>query len=242
MIRKEHIIFANPVAHRGFHNASVDENSIEAFKLAIAAKHNIEIDVHLTADDQVVVIHDASLKRVTGHDFNVGDLTYEEIQKCLLYKTQTPPPLLSEVLALINGKVGLLVEVKAEGKFPPHLVSEVLKVLSSYKYPETIALQSFNPYVVKELKTNTQKIIVGQLISDELPGQSKLIHFLFRSLLVLKISKPDFFAYDIEYITKRKIQRKRRKLPLFAWTINTEEKKTKAKKYADNIIFELIEP
>lgn len=238
---KEHPIFKVPLAHRGLHNDELDENSMPAFEAAVNAGFGIELDVHVTSDNKVIVMHDASLKRTTGVDKLIGDLTLEELKKIPLLKTKTEIPLLEEVLKMVDGKVPVLVEVKAENKVPKSLVPEVLKVIEKYPYKETIGLQSFNPYVTRDLKKGTTDIPVGQLMSDELPGQSKLVHFMYRSLLVLNISKPHFFNYDVNFIDKPKIQKKRKKLPLLTWTINNYERQKTAIALADNYIFEHIE-
>lgn len=229
-------------AHRGLHNEQYDENSLSAFENAINNGFAIELDVHVTRDEQIVVIHDATLTRVTGKDGIVEELTYAELMNYSLLKSGERIPLLSEVLTLIDGRVPLLVEAKAENSIPPTLVPAILKVIASYPYQETLLLQSFNPFVVKALKKGRSDLPVGQLMSDNLPGQSKFTNFLYRSLLVLKLSKPDFFNYEVSYIAKKRIQRKRKKLPLLTWTINNGDKLSVARAFADNFIFENLKP
>ena len=62
-------------AHRGLHGNGVPENSMEAFRLALEGGYGIELDVHLMADGNLAVIHDASLKRTAGVDVRIEDLT-----------------------------------------------------------------------------------------------------------------------------------------------------------------------
>ncbi len=238
----EHLIFQVPLAHRGIHNEQVDENSIPSFKLAVEQGFGLEIDIHLTKDNGIVVMHDYTTTRTTGIDKHINELTRAELTKIKLTKTQTKIPLLQDVLDVVDGKVPILIELKAEGKYKEDFAKIVIDSLKNYKHKDTIALQSFNPYLVKEMRLLQDEIIVGQLASNNLEGQTKFIQFLFRSLIVLKISKPHFFAYELKYIKRRKIQRKRRKLPLLAWTVTTKEEQKLAQKYADNIIFENIKP
>lgn len=240
MLNKAHPIFNVALAHRGLHNSKVDENSLPAFLLAKENGFGIELDVHITKDDKIVVMHDASTLRTTGTDRAILDSTYEELLELNLLLTKTKIPLLHDVLKEIDGTVPVLVEIKAENNIPKNLVFNVLKVLESYPHKNMLAVQAFNPYVVKELKKSKIGIPVGQLMSNSLPGQSKFVHFMYRSLLILQVSKPDFFNYEVKYIHKRKIQRKKRKLPLVTWTIDDYDKLTVAKKYADNFIFEQI--
>ncbi|OQC10523.1 MAG: cytoplasmic glycerophosphodiester phosphodiesterase [Tenericutes bacterium ADurb.Bin087] len=238
---KEHPIFKVPLAHRGLHNQKLDENSMPAFEAAVKAGFGIELDVHVTADNKIVVIHDNTTTRTTGVEKVVNESTYKELKKLRLLQTQTEIPLLKDVLKMVKGRVPVLVEVKAENTIPPSLVSEVLKVVEKYPYKKMLALQAFNPYVARDLKKGSEGVPVGQLMSDVLHGQSKFVHFMYRSLLLLKVSKPDFFNYEVKYIHKRNIQRKRKRLPLITWTIDNYENQKTAIALADNYIFEHIE-
>lgn len=71
-------------AHRGLHSRQegVPENSMAAFRKALQHGYGIELDVHLTKDGQLAVIHDKSLKRTAGVDAEVSDLTMEELKRC----------------------------------------------------------------------------------------------------------------------------------------------------------------
>ena len=69
------------VAHRGA-STQAPENTMEAFRLGVEAGADaIELDVHLTADGQLAVIHDATLDRTTDRDGSVADLTMDEIRE-----------------------------------------------------------------------------------------------------------------------------------------------------------------
>ena len=59
-------------AHRGLHDETLPENSMGAFRAALEAGYGIELDVHLTADGNLAVIHDSSLQRTAGADVCVG--------------------------------------------------------------------------------------------------------------------------------------------------------------------------
>ena len=68
-----------PIAHRGFHDDAHPENSISAFKNAIAHGYAIELDVQLLSDGTVVVFHDESLSRMTGNDGYLKFLTKQDL-------------------------------------------------------------------------------------------------------------------------------------------------------------------
>lgn len=240
-MEKSHPIIKIPLAHRGLHTEKWDENSLPAFENAVANDFGIELDVHLMKDGNIAVIHDANLKRVTGFDVEISSLTKDQLHRYPLLNSKTSIPLLEEVLVLVDGRVPLLVELKVNNEFNLDFALRVLEILKQYPYKHNVAVQSFNPYCVKFLRTNQKMFPVGQLASDELPGQTKFVKFMFKHLFVLLISKPDFLNEDIAYLKKRKIMHLRKKgLPVIAWTIDTLEKKAIAATYADNIIFEKI--
>src|ERR1043165_3473631 len=69
------------IAHRGF-SGIAPENTLAAFKKALAINVDyLELDVHLTKDNQVVIIHDKSIDRATNGKGKVRDFTLEELRK-----------------------------------------------------------------------------------------------------------------------------------------------------------------
>ena len=70
------------IAHRGlFNNKDIPENSLSSFKKALDKNIPIELDVRLTKDNVLVVFHDTNLKRLTGLDKKVKDVSYSVIRK-----------------------------------------------------------------------------------------------------------------------------------------------------------------
>ncbi|MGI6713739.1 MAG: glycerophosphodiester phosphodiesterase family protein [Bacilli bacterium] len=233
----------HPIAHRGLHNENIDENSLASFKEAIKNRYAIEIDVHLTKDYEVVVLHDSTLERVTGSAGKVEKMTINEIKRCSLLKTKEKIPLLWEVLELVNGQVPLLIELKVVNNREP-LADAVIKTLENYRSKTMIAIQSFDPVVMRYLRKKYPKAYAyGQLASRDIGNDQPFhVRLLFKTMLVNWISKPNFTAYDITYLPQRKIKFIRRKMPVLTWTIDHDEKYQRAAKYADNVIFEHIIP
>ena len=84
------------ISHRGIHdNIKVYENTIESFKLALKKKYIIELDIHLTKDNVLVVFHDYNTKRITGINKIVEHSTYKELNDQNILHI----PTLTEVLA-----------------------------------------------------------------------------------------------------------------------------------------------
>jgi glycerophosphoryl diester phosphodiesterase len=115
------------VAHRGA-SAQAPENTMEAFRLGVEAGADaIELDVHLTADGQLAVIHDETLERTTDRTGTIADQTMDEIRQADAGATFSRDgdsglpfagrgltvPTLDEVLAWLPDGIGLVVEIKA---------------------------------------------------------------------------------------------------------------------------------
>ena len=190
------------IAHRGVHdNKSTPENSIKAFYKAVIKKYPIELDIQLTKDNEIVVFHDKNLKRMTGLDKDVEDLTLSEIKKLKLLDTNEHIPTLDEVLKLVNGKVLLDIEIKPTDKYKEicALLNEKLK-----DYKGDVLVKSFDYRIPKWFKKNNPNIKRGLLLSDT-------NHCILRLLLC----KPDFLAIS----KKCKINNFIKKYPILLWTI-----------------------
>lgn len=187
-------------AHRGLHSDGIPENSLAAFKLAVWKGYGSELDVHLLQDGGLAVIHDSQLKRTTGLDGRVEDLTVKGLQYCHLEGTFQTIPTLQEVLEVYGGKAPLIIELKSEGGNHAALCEATCKALESY--PGLYCIESFDPRCVKWLKENRPHILRGQLAQNFLKGNdAKLslpIRFALTNLLMNFLTAPDFVAYKFE--------------------------------------------
>lgn len=207
------------IAHRGIHNnIDIPENSLKAFKLAMNKNIPIELDIHLTKDNQLVVFHDNNLKRMTNEEKNIENLTLEEIKKYNLLDTKEKIPTLEEVLLLIKGKVLIDIELKGKKK-TKKLIEALLKTLENYN--GEIIIKSFNPKIIKQLKEKT-KFPVGLLITHNSPD--KIYNFFSKTNIFLHYTKPDFIAISKKLVNHKNLQKYILKLPTIIWTIkdNTE--------------------
>ena len=100
-------------AHRGLHDRNHPENSLSAFRAAVKAGYGSELDVHLLADGNLAVIHDSDLKRTTGMEGKVEDLTAEDLKNYYLEGTLETIPTLPQVLEVYEGKAPLIIELKS---------------------------------------------------------------------------------------------------------------------------------
>ena len=229
-----------PIAHRGYHDKTAPENSLGAFSKAIEKGYAIELDVHLLADDTVVVFHDESLARMTSNDGYLKYLNKEDIKSLRLAGTKETIPTLAEVLALVDGKVPLLIEVKNKYKVGK-LEQAVINLLKHYK--GEFAIQSFNPYSLAYFKKHAPNFLRGQL-SGYFKGEKLawLKKFMLKSMrLNKKVSEPHFISYEASTLPNR-YTKKYKNLPLLAWAVKSKEEYMNIIKYCDNVIFENFEP
>ncbi len=229
-----------PIAHRGYHDKTAPENSLAAFSKAVEKGYAIELDVQLLADDTVVVFHDESLARMTSNDGYLKYLNKDDIKSLKLAGTKETIPTLAEVLALVDGKVPLLIEVKNKYKVGK-LEQAVINLLKHYK--GEFAIQSFNPYSLAYFKKHAPNFLRGQLSGyfkgEKLGWLKKLVLKSMR--LNKKVSEPHFISYEANALPNR-YTKKYKNLPLLAWAVKSKEEYLNIIKYCDNVIFENFEP
>ena len=227
-------------AHRGLHNSERAENSMSAFKAAVEHGYGIELDIRLSKDGKLVVFHDDTLDRVCGREGKVIDFTADELAGFKLSETSDGIPLFSDVLALVDGKVPLLVEIKENPGISA--VSEATsEILKSYK--GEFIIESFNPISLRNVKKRTPEFIRGILSRRyyEDDNLRKPLYFLLQSLLFNFICRPAFIAYDHRHANSFALRFVRAffSVPTIAWTVRSAKEEEEARKNGfDGIIFE----
>ncbi len=228
-------------AHRGLHDKrnTVPENSFAAFAAAIAAGYGIELDINLTTDDQVVVFHDESLKRMCGFDKNVADCSSNELAQCRLSGTDQRIPLFAEVLSLVNGRVPLIIELKTT-KRNKMLCEKAAAILDGYR--GAYCVESFHPGIVAWFKENRPGVVRGQLAAGcrqygSLPWWQG---FILSSLLTGVAARPHFVAFRHEDARGKLRLRLYRVLGgvLVGWTVRDTDDIAWCEYFFDAVIFE----
>ena len=225
------ILTKSMIAHRGYHNIEegIPENSMKAFKRAVENNLIIELDVHVLKNGEVVVFHDANLKRMTGIDQKIKDFNYNDIKEIKLQGTNEKIPLLKDVLNMVNGRVPIIIELKYDVKCG-RLEEEVIKIIKNYN--GEYAVKSFNPLSVNYFRKKFPEAIRGQLSSDFKTDKMSKIKKLILSKMVFNfITKPDFISFDIRALPNKKVQKIRKNKLILGWTIKNENDLEKAKKY-----------
>ena len=222
-------------AHRGLHDLdeSVPENSLTAFKKAAEKGYGVELDVHLSADGQVVVFHDDDLRRACGVDKKIADCTYDELQQYSLFGTSEKIPLFSSVLAAYNGAAPMIIEIKT-GRKNAELCQKVCDRLENYK--GKICIESFDPRVLRWFKKHRPRIVRGQLCqrAEHYNNQPKALSWALANCAVNFIGRPHFISYRIE----EKPRLVRMVLTMGAMDVCWTSRKTGEGEGADCVIFE----
>lgn len=226
-------------AHRGLHGNNIPENSVLAFKKACENNIGIELDVQLSSDGTVMVFHDYSLKRMTGLDKKLCELSSKELKTLSLAQTEQKIPTLREVLEIVNGRVPLLVELKGEN-LNNSLCPKVAQLLKNYK--GIYCIESFNPLLIKSMKKYLPNAYYGQLYTNVCRDKKKytLLNFLLTGMVFNFLSRPNFIAFN--KIDRNafpvKVATKLYKAPKFVWTLKNKEEIQTAKANAEFAIFE----
>jgi len=224
-------------AHRGLHGGEIPENSLAAFKKAAEKGFGIELDVQLSRDGEVMVFHDYTLSRMTSDERSLADLSLDELKALRLNGTNEEIPTLREVLAVVDGRVPILVELKGED-FKCDLCPKVDEILSSYS--GAYCVESFNPILISWYRKRRPEISRG-ILTTSLCRERKItpMNFVLDVMALNFLARPDFVAYDLHYPNRLAIwicKKLWRAVP-FIWTPRNEAEYTEAKKSA-NAIFE----
>ncbi|WP_173915474.1 glycerophosphodiester phosphodiesterase [Halobacillus sp. Marseille-Q1614] len=195
------------IAHRGA-SGYAPENTIAAFDKAVEMKADMfEVDVQMSKDGELVLIHDTTLDRTTDGSGNVGDFTYEELQKLDAGSwfgeefAGEKIPTLGEVLDKYRGKIGILIELKSPALYPgiEEKVAEELKARNLDK-PENdkIIVQSFNHESVQKVHELLPSMPLGVLLGNTEVTDEQLSEFA---------SYAEYFNPNKAMITKEFVDR-----------------------------------
>src|SRR5260370_32596210 len=143
---------ARPVAHRGLHDRDrgIIENMPGAAQAAVAGNFSIECDIQLTADGEAMVHHDDALGRLNEGSGALLGMTATELKAIKFKDTSERMMSLSDLCALVKGRVPLVIEVKSHFDDDRKLVTRMAEVLSSYDGPAVG--MSFDPDQVVALR------------------------------------------------------------------------------------------
>ncbi|MCA9833785.1 MAG: hypothetical protein KC435_07575 [Thermomicrobiales bacterium] len=166
------------VSHRGA-RFEMPENTIEGFQYALAlGMTSVEFDVHITADDTLVVIHDATVDRTTNGSGAVNEMTLEEIQQLdarsihQLFPYPVSIPTLREVINTLSEMKHLEIEIKRDS--PENMQKVVTGILTTLEYLGRrggVTLTSFEPLALEmamHASPDTPRGLIGDWSQPEM--------------------------------------------------------------------------
>lgn len=240
---------ARPVAHRGLHDAArgIIENMPAAAHAAIAGNFGIECDIQLSADGEAMVHHDDALGRLTEGSGRLREKSAAELKAVPFKATSERMMTLTDLCALVGGRVALVIEVKSHFDGDRRLVKRMAEVLSPYDGPAVG--MSFDPDQVaalRELIPSRPRGIVAErhYTEKDWPEASPAQRREMTHLRHFFHTQPDFIAYSVNELPSAApwLARNIFGCPLLTWTVRTPEQRSRAAHYADQMIFEGFVP
>ena len=243
---------SRPIAHRGLHDrsAGVIENSADAARAAIDGGYAIECDVQDSADGEAFVFHDHDLERLTGRPGAFCAMPAAMLDTLSLRDARANAniPRLADFLALVAGRVPLVIEVKSRFDGNPALTRRCLDILRDYAGP--VCVKSFDPQVLAWLRRDAPQILRGIVADgagngppdgagatpDACRARANLLHF--------DETRPDFVSWkaaDLPHAAPF-LCRSLRAMPILTWTIRSPDQAAAVRAHADQIVFEGFTP
>jgi len=185
------------IAHRGF-SGRAPENTLAAIREAIAIGADMaEIDVTLTADERVVVIHDETLDRTTNGAGKVADQSFDEIRSLDAGSWFAPQfagekvPTLDEILDTTNGRILLNVEIKSEA-VDRGISDKVATAIKERGMADQVIVSSFSPTALEQIHSVAPEIRTAVLYNPELQrgeDPADIVHGLGASVFNIRGSR-----------------------------------------------------
>jgi glycerophosphoryl diester phosphodiesterase len=208
------------IAHRGASRAA-PQNTLAAFRKAMElGADGVELDVQLSADGHVVVMHNSSVDETTDGTGLVAEKTLAELKALDAGSKFSPQfageriPALAEVFDALDGKLLVNVELKDLSARGDGLEASVVEVVRQYRMEKKVLFSSFNPFALRRVHALAPDIPIGLLYARSLPI------FLRRAWLAPlaphQARHPDFTLVDkplVEWCRARRLR-------VHTWTVN----------------------
>lgn len=208
--------------HRGA-SAYAPMNTLPAFELAAEqGADGVELDVHLTKDGELIIVHDFTIDHTTNGTGTVTDKTLAELKE---YDAGSwfdekfageKLPTLDEVFEAVGGKLYINVEIKSLSREADGTEEVVAECIHRHNMNERVIVSSFNPYVLKRFRPIAPDIPLGYLLHPaSLTAESHTI-----------LPPSDYEALHLYYdmIDQEQLDfAKTHNLPINTWTVNDTE-------------------
>lgn len=217
-------------AHRGY-SAKAPENTLPAFQAAIDSFADfVELDVQLTKDGEMIVLHDSNLVRTTGVNKFIWNMSFEKVRSLDAggwfandFKG-TQIPTLEEAVRLCKGKIRLNIEIKSNSHFTD-LEEKVVALIERYEIQKQCVVQSTDCRTLAKVKQLDSSIQTGLILMGAY-GEFE------------ESANVDFFSIRSAFVNKKMVESAHKNgKAVYAWTVNkkNEIRRMKVLK-VDNII------
>ena len=212
------------IGHRGAKGYE-PENTLISFQKALDMQvDGIELDVHLSADGELIVIHDETVDRTTNGNGLVNTLSSRELKQFRINEHHEIP-LLSEVFELVNKNCFINIELKSY-----ETADKVVELIEKYVFEKNwnynhFLISSFDWNALQQVRFLNDEIQIGVLTETDLD-----LALAFAKFIQAKSIHPHFHLLNKENVSK--IQSK--KIDVFPWTVNEREDIEKIKAYKVN--------
>lgn len=211
------------IGHRG--DISQPENSLEGI---LAADTNYadfaEIDIQLTKDNVLILCHDTNLKRLTGQDVDISELTLDEIQQLKTTnqegKTAKIPTLEEAIQTAKNApnQIGLLIEFKPLEGDQEKTVDQTIELIEKYEFSDRAMFMSMDQKSMQMMAKKRPDWWIGYCAF----GNLGRINIRLDDPFI-----PDFIAIEESAINTQLLEDARKNiLPVYVWTVDDTEKVT----------------
>lgn len=201
-------------AHRGL-STKAPENTLRAFNLAWEAGiPGVELDVRLTADEEIVVFHDRDLERMTGAQGTIEESNLEDLKRYDLGDGDRIP-LLREVFEAAPEHAYFDIEMKVEWRNGREMSLALSKVIEEYGITDRCIVSSFYPSGLREIRIALPTVPTALIYSESLVKEHPVQHFFARVFSATPFLKPEW------PIMEDSIKHLR---ALITWTVNDMDK------------------
>ena len=225
-----------PIAHRGLHDVEngIYENTLSAAKAAIDGGYNIEIDIQPSSDMVPMVFHDYKLNRLTNERGDTRKVDAKTLTSITIKGSDDKIPTLEEFLALIDGQVGLVIELKGKKLQDEGFVQSIADLLATYKGDAVI--MSFHHHILMDAREIAPDLPLG------LTAQGHDGNYLTHKDIAHQCNV-DFISYELAELDCQFVREfARTGRPSISWTVKNAEDKAYSDKFVDQVTFEGFKP
>jgi glycerophosphoryl diester phosphodiesterase len=202
------------IAHRGNSHAA-PENTIAALRSAIEERADaVEIDVQMTKDGELVLMHDRSLLRTCGVNAYVSELNYREMEHLDAGSWFSPAfqgeriPTLTQALDACRGELNVMIEVKNQRGKEQAIAEKIVTETIEAGMEQNVIVASFSPEVLEEVKKRSASI-----------ATCLILRFAYGD--IANMEEADLFSIHAQFVQRSVIRFvKQSGKALVVWTVN----------------------